>query len=107
MILADSSLWIDLLIDPKRVPSALKTLTDFVTCGPIVQEVLQGLNESNPLAPGFREVFLDLPRLSDPLPFELFLDAARIYSEGRRRGLTIRSTTDCLIGAIAIRNDLP
>jgi predicted nucleic acid-binding protein len=107
MILADSSLWIDLLIDPGRVPSALKVMTDFATSGPIMQEVLQGLNERNPLALGFREIFLDLPRLSDPLPSDLFVDAAKIYSEGRRRGITIRSTTDCLIAAIAIHNDVP
>jgi len=31
-----------------------------------------------------------------------FLAAAQIYREGRRHGFTIRSTTDCLIAAIAI-----
>jgi predicted nucleic acid-binding protein len=35
---------------------------------------------------------------------EAFLEAAEIYRSGRRRGYTIRSTVDCLIAAIAIRN---
>jgi predicted nucleic acid-binding protein len=35
------------------------------------------------------------------------LQAAEIYREGRRKGHTIRSTTDCLIAAIAIENGVP
>jgi len=38
---------------------------------------------------------------------ELFLDAAEIYREGCRRGITIRSSNDCLIAAIAIANGVP
>jgi predicted nucleic acid-binding protein len=37
----------------------------------------------------------------------LYVAAADIYRQGRRRGLTIRSATDCLIAAIAIRNGVP
>jgi predicted nucleic acid-binding protein len=79
---------------------------NLVTCGPIAQEVLQGLRES-PLSEPFRESFAGIPRLSDPLPFGTFVEAAEIYSHGRRRGYTIRSSTDCLIAAIAIQNDVP
>jgi predicted nucleic acid-binding protein len=46
-----------------------------------------------------------MPRLSDPLPSELFVNAAEIYRQGRRRGMTIRSAADCLIAAIALEND--
>ena len=34
-------------------------------------------------------------------------DAASIYRACRRIGHTVRSTNDCLIAAIAIRNDVP
>jgi predicted nucleic acid-binding protein len=34
-------------------------------------------------------------------------DAAEIYRACRRAGETIRSLNDCLIAAIAIRNDVP
>ncbi len=33
------------------------------------------------------------------------LQAARIYFDGRRRGLTIRSTVDCLIAQIVLEQD--
>ena len=36
-----------------------------------------------------------------------WLDAARIYRELRLRGETLRSQTDALIAAVAIRLDLP
>ena len=81
-------------------------LLQFVTCGPVVQEVLQGLR-AGPASDAFRERFLAVPRVSDPLPLELYVAAADIYRQGRRKGLTIRSATDCLIAAIAIRNAAP
>jgi hypothetical protein len=81
-------------------------LVQFVTCGPVLQEVLQGLRAENGSGM-FREHFLSIPRLSDPLPADTFLEAADIYRQGRRKGYTIRSSTDCLISAIAIRYQVP
>jgi predicted nucleic acid-binding protein len=104
VILVDTSIWIDLLLDPGRIPDA-DAIVDFVTCGPIVQEVLQGFSDEGSFRT-FRERLLTFPRLSDPLPVELFLNAAEIYRQGRRRGYTIRSTVDCLIAAIAIHNEV-
>jgi len=102
MILVDTSIWIELLARRIEPPSELELL--FVTCGPIVQEVLQGLGPGT-TSITVRESLLALPRLSDPLPWHLFPEAALIYSEGRRRGVTIRYSYDCLIAAIAIEND--
>ena len=76
------------------------------TCGPIVQEVLQGLRPG-PASDAFRESFLAIPCVSDPIPSDLYVEAAGIYRHGRRKGVTIRSATDCLIAAIAIRNGIP
>jgi predicted nucleic acid-binding protein len=106
LILVDSSLWIDLFIDSTRFPEAETRIGEFVVCGPIVQEVIQGLDSKKPLSAGLRDAFLALPKLSDPLPFELFLEAAQIFMDGRRRGYTIRSGVDCLIAAIAIHSDV-
>ena len=58
------------------------------------------------VAASFRDSFANIPRLSDPLPFSTFLEAAEIYSHGRRKGYTIRSSADCLIAAIGIQNDV-
>src|SRR5258708_21224051 len=81
------------------------TMFQVVTCGPVIQEVFQGLRPL-PQSRIFEERFLALPRLSDPLPLHIFTDAATIYRQGRRKGYTIRSSIDCLIAAIAIDNKL-
>jgi predicted nucleic acid-binding protein len=106
MMLVDTSVWIELLNGRlgSRVPE--QELLNFVTCGPVVQEVLQGLR-NDPASDAFREAFLALPVLSDPLPRASFLSAAEIYRLGRAKGYTIRSSTDCLISAIAIDNRMP
>jgi hypothetical protein len=106
MTLVDTSVWIELLNGAlgSRVTEA--ELLNFVTCGPIVQEVLQGLRD-DPASEALREGLLALPVLSDPLPIALFLSAAEIYRLGRAKGYTIRSSTDCLIAAIAIENGVP
>jgi predicted nucleic acid-binding protein len=106
MTLVDTSAWIELLNGAlgSRVTEA--ELLNFVTCGPIVQEVLQGLRD-DPASEALREGLLALPVLSDPLPIALSLSAAEIYRLGRAKGYTIRSSTDCLIAAIAIENRVP
>ncbi len=106
MILVDTSVWIELM--NRRLGRALAgdRLLQFVTCGPIVQEVLQGLCEL-PASGSFRDSLLAIPRLSDPLPCDIFLQAADIYRRGRQKGYTVRSSADCLIAAIAIENKVP
>lgn len=105
MILVDTSVWIEFLrgnIQPLQ-PGDFR---QFATSGPILQEVLQGLRAGT-ASEVFEKRIRSLPCLSDPVPLGLFLDAAEIYREGRRKGHTIRSTTDCLIAAIAIDNGVP
>ena len=105
MILVDTSIWIDLL-SRSRAAIRQQDLLNFVTCGPIVQEVLQGLRPG-PHSDAFRDAFLAIPVLSDPIPLHLFLSASEIYRTGRSKGLTIRSSIDCLIAAIAIEHGVP
>ncbi len=106
MILVDTSVWIDWLSSRPRIGLRLDDLQEFATCGPVVQEVVQGLwpgVESDLIQQGL----LALRRLSDPVPMDLFLAAADIYRVGRRKGFTIRSSVDCLIAAIAIEHRVP
>ena len=106
MILVDTSIWITLLSGTPRYRIGEDDILRFATCGPIAQEVLQGLRpgfESD----AFRKAFLAIPVLSDPIPLSLFLLAADIYRRGRSRGVTIRSSVDCLIAAVAIENKIP
>jgi predicted nucleic acid-binding protein len=97
MILVDTSIWIAIIRGEIAVDE--KEYEDFYTCGPVLQEVFQGLEEGALLF-----AISNIPCLSDPLPAELFRHAAGIYRQGRRRGLTIRSAMDCLIAAIALDN---
>ena len=106
MILVDTSVWIELLNGKLNNRLASEDLLRFVTCGPIAQEVLQGLRLDAD-TDGIRQAFLAIPRLCDPIRLDTFLEAAEIYRHGRRNGYTIRSSTDCLIAAIAIENSVP
>jgi hypothetical protein len=106
MTLVDTSVWIELLNGALGSKVTEAELLDFVTCGPVVQEVLQGLPD-HPASKAVREGLLALPVLSDPLPIALFESAAEIFRLGRAKGYTIRASTDCLIAAIAIENGVP
>ena len=105
MILVDTSIWIELLAGRLGGVEEQRLLR-FATCGPVLQEVAQGLRPGS-AGEAFRSAILALPILSDPAPARLYLAAADLYRQGRRRGLTIRSSVDCLIAAIAIENRVP
>lgn len=106
MILVDTSVWIEVFrrkdpLDLERVVS----FDDIVTCGPIVQEVLQGFREDAAFARA-RLALTNLPWVESPMSAAVFETAAELFRTGRRRGLTIRSSVDCLIAACALRNQL-
>ena len=105
MLLVDTSVWIEILRRNSRLRPAVDEISQFVSCPPIVQEVLQGLAPSRE-AKEFRSLFLALPLAGNPVTLAFFLNASDIFALGRRKGLTIRSSVDCLIAAIAIENDL-
>ena len=105
-MLVDTSVWIELLNGGWGSGVSEQELMNFVTCGPVLQEVLQGLR-LGAASEVFRDAFLALPVLSDPLPRSTFLSAAEIYRVGRAKGRTMRSSTDCLIAAIAIEHRVP
>src|SRR5205807_1758665 len=73
------------------------------TCLPIIQEVLQGIREERAYRM-VRDALWSLPILESPLRGEVYEEAAQLYREARRAGFTIRSSTDCLIAACAVRH---
>jgi predicted nucleic acid-binding protein len=106
VVLVDTSVWIEVFRKSPRVQ--LESLVDFdeiVTCLPVIQEVLQGFT-AEPAFLRARESMLALPIVESPLGHDVFLQAVDLYRSGRRLGLTIRSSVDCLIGACAIRHQL-
>jgi predicted nucleic acid-binding protein len=102
VILADTSVWIDLLSKRPTLRLTEDAIPQLVTCAPVLQEVLQGVSDDIKAA-RVRRSLEAFPVLDDPLPSSRFLEAADIYRQGRRRGLTIRSSMDCLIAAIALQ----
>ena len=102
MTLVDTSVWIETF--RRRAPLALETVVDFdeiVTCGPIVQEVIQGFDDERAFRVA-REAMLSLPMLDDPMSVHVYEQAADLYRLARRAGRTIRSSVDCLIAACAL-----
>jgi len=106
VVLVDTSVWIATF--RKRRPLDLEgvvDLEDVVTCLPIVQEVLQGFRDEAAYRKA-REAMLSFPRVDDPLHYAVFEEAVDLYRTARRRGITVRSSIDCLIAASALRHDL-
>lgn len=106
MVLVDTSVWIEVM--RKARPLHLETqvdLDDIVTCLPVVQEVLQGIDREEHFRVA-RDAMWALPIVESPLRQEVVSDAIELYRRARRAGVTVRSTVDCLIAACAIRHDL-
>ncbi|NNN05659.1 MAG: PIN domain-containing protein [Elusimicrobia bacterium] len=106
MILVDSSIWIELF----RRESSLRPETAFdieeaVTCLPVIQEVLQGFRDQTAFRRA-REALLSLSVVESPLALDVYESAVELYRAARRQGLTVRSSTDCLIAACALKHDL-
>lgn len=106
MILVDSSVWIEFFRrDSSLDLEAVLDLEEVVTCLPVIQEVLQGFVDQRTYRLA-REAMFAFPVVESPLSEEVHLLAVDLYRSARRAGLTVRSSTDCLIGACALRNSL-
>lgn len=106
MTLVDTSIWI--AVFSRRAPLDLEHVVEFeeiVTCLPVIQEVLQGFREERAWRSA-REAMLALPIVESPMEASLFLEAAALYRSARRKGITVRSSADCLISACALRHDI-
>ena len=106
MILVDTSVWIEVLRRQRPLDlEALVAFDEVVVCPPIIQEILQGIRDEASYRVA-HDALLSMPILESPMGDELFVEAAQLFRAARRAGLTIRSGTDCLIAACAIRHDI-
>jgi predicted nucleic acid-binding protein len=106
LILIDSSAWIEFLRRTgspanRRVADLLRR--EIATTDPVRMELLAGARDESHLS--------DLRRLlarATLLPTESgdYERAAALYRTCRRRGETVRRLIDCLIAAVAIRNEI-
>lgn len=107
MQLVDTSAWIEVF---RRKPLiALADIVDdpddIATCLPVIQEVLQGFDDERAFRVAEDAMFA-LPCVGAPLTRTIVDRAVDLYRRARRAGLTIRSSTDCLIAACALGHGL-
>ncbi len=106
-VLVDTSVWVDHINahdsdEALALAHLLVGEDDVCTCGVVVAEVLQGLRRRSGYG-RVRDGFADLTFL-EPSGMELYVHAADIFRTLRKSGITVRSTIDCLIAAIAQEN---
>ena len=110
MILVDTSVLISFLkgIDNKptrKFKRILKQKVPFGITSFIYQEVLQGAKSEQEYS--LLKTYFETQHFIHPQhPVETFAHAARIYVACRKKGITIRSSIDCLIAQIAIEHDM-
>jgi predicted nucleic acid-binding protein len=107
MILVDTSVWID-FFNGKELPH-VETLERLIAqeaniaiCGVILTEVLQGIanDKEHKLTQTYLQALVMLEIKDD-----LWLYAAEIYRNLRKKGLTVRKINDCIIAATALHYD--
>lgn len=106
-VLVDTSVWVD-FFNGHRSPEAV-ALEGFIdqedeiaTCGVVIAEFFQGLRSERSigrLEPYFRE--MSCLEASEP---ETYFRAADLFRQLRRRGITVRSTIDCVIACLAAQH---
>ncbi len=108
IVLADTSAWVEVL---RRTGSPTATAMrrrlerdEVATTDVVITEVLAATTDPDRLAAWRRA--LDASRYLAQQPYTDALDAARLYRECRSNGESPRQLTDCLIAAVAIRNDV-
>lgn len=77
---------------------------DLATCEVVQMEVLAGARDEAHLR-GLRQLLARATLL--PMYRTDYEGAAALYRRCRREGATVRSTLDCLVAAVAIRNGVP
>ena len=106
MILIDTSAWIEFLRDTaspacERVEAVLAH--DIAVADPIRMEVLAGARNEQHLTQLRRLLARGVVLHTNPIDYD---QTAILYRQCRANGDTVRKLIDCLIAAVAIRNDI-
>lgn len=107
MILVDTSAWVEFLRDTgSPVCTEVDRLISarVATCDVVTMEVLAGARDDHHLAQLRGLLARATPFSVLPMDYD---HAAALYRGCRRRGATVPKLVDCLIAAVAIREDLP
>lgn len=107
-VLVDTSVWADFFneagtAEASMLAQLISDEVELVTCGVIIAEFFQGLRRTSAIAELERQ-FRDMDCLPAEEPDTYFV-AASLYRDLRRKGVTVRSTIDCLIVQLAATHD--
>lgn len=107
-VLVDTSAWVDFFngqpsAEAETLARLIREEADVLTCGVVAAEVLQGLRRPADLKEVERQ-FIEMEWLSPREP-NTYLEAASLYRGLRAKGITIRSTIDCLIARLAAEDN--
>ena len=109
MILADTSAWIEFL---RKTGSSTARLMrrrlesdEVATTDVVIAEILAGSTNADRLAAWRRA--LDASVYLRQEPYVDAVEAARLYRECRLGGESPRQLTDCVVAAVALRNNVP
>jgi predicted nucleic acid-binding protein len=110
MMLVDTSVWIDHFnghASPQatRLRQAITDNEEIALCGIILTEILLGLR-SHEQASKIDNLMNAFTWLPEPDRKD-YVQAATIFRDCRSKGVSIRSTIDCLIASLCIRHQVP
>ena len=106
----DTSVWIDYFKNGRSKEAILleeyvKSASDNLLLTPtIIQEILQGVRTEQEFLQ--KKKVLESYNLLKPDWERTSIDAAKLYFDLRKKGVTIRKSTDCLIAQIAIESNV-
>jgi predicted nucleic acid-binding protein len=107
-VLVDTSAWVEFFnghasAEREAVARLLGGDDDVCTCGVVVAEVLQGLRRDRSRQQ-IEDLFAEMTFL-EAIGISPYVRAAALYRSLRKRGITVRSTIDCLIAILAEENE--
>ena len=110
MMLVDTSAWIDHFNghpspEAARLHKAINEHENIALCGIVLTEILLGLR-SNEQARKIENLLNAFTWLPEPDQSD-YVQAATIFRHCRSKGVSIRSTIDCLIASLCIRHQIP
>ncbi|MCB0551478.1 MAG: PIN domain nuclease [Phaeodactylibacter sp.] len=108
-VLVDTSVWVQFFngIESPQVEYLKQGIQEdhpLYLCPIIIQEILQGIRSDQDYE-NVKDSILAFPIL-DWDPIEASIATAQLYRSLRKKGVTIRKSNDCLIGAFAQKFDL-
>lgn len=106
-VLVDTSAWVEFFNgtdspESEAITTLLQGDDDVCTCGVVVAELLQGLRRDQQRK-RIEEFFGEMTFLAAS-GIATYVRSADLYRGLRRKGITVRSTIDCLIAVLAEEN---